>query len=89
MGFVKGDGKETPLKALFDFRRIELQPGESQIVFLTATPSAFSAVSESGVRFVEEKTVRVAIGDTVAPVGAEIRLTGQRVVLEDYSMLFE
>ena len=52
----------VPIRSLQGFRRVHLQPGESQTVRFTLTPKALSLIDKDGVRVVEPGFFEVSVG---------------------------
>merc|ERR1712146_353963 len=64
LGFVKGDGKTRPLKSLFAFEKVMLEPAESQSIILTTTVAkAFASVDNNGRKSLMPGHHTVSIGD--------------------------
>lgn len=64
LAFIEGgDGSVTPLRSLIGFDRVFLTPGQSTIVVIETTATAFSLVEESGVRVMKAGDERIlAVG---------------------------
>lgn len=79
MGFVNSTDPDAPLKELFAFERIHLEPGESKIVHLSVPPSVLSLVDSNGV-----ETVRPGMyGIQIDGLSTRLVLSGESRVLFD------
>jgi beta-glucosidase-like glycosyl hydrolase len=83
LAFVEGDGVLRPIKSLFGFEKVRLQPGESRSLIITTTPAkAFATVDESGRRLLHPGRYAVTIGDGALRTTAT--LVGTTRVLAEY-----
>jgi len=77
--FITGTG---PIKQLFGFQRVSLQPGESKEVFFAGTAKIFSQVNTFGDRIVKEGTYGIILTNGVDQhLHTKITLTGHPQVL--------
>ena len=80
LGFINSsDEADAPIRELFAFERVHLNPGESQVVHLTVPPQVLSVVNKNGVEAVVEGKYCVKIGSLVT----EFVLNGDVHVLFD------
>ena len=83
MGFVNSTDPDAPLRELFAFERIHLDPGESVEVFLTVPPQVLSLVDGHGVESVRPGLYGVHIRN----LNTKLLLSGRPRVLFDLPAL--
>lgn len=79
MGFINSTDPNAPLKELFAFERIHLEPGQSAQVHLTVQPQVLSLVDGEGVESIRPGLYGVRIGN----ISTKLRLMGEARVLFD------
>jgi beta-glucosidase-like glycosyl hydrolase len=80
LGFLNNsDHEDAPIRELFAFERISLDPGQSEVVYLTVPPEVLSLVDERGV----EAIVPGRYGVKIGVLETEVNLKGDTQILFD------
>jgi beta-glucosidase-like glycosyl hydrolase len=81
LGFIHfPNNKDAPIKQLFGFERVFLQPGEMTQVFFSSSALALSLVDGLGDRHLHPGTYKITVGEE----SVQIELVGEKLLLKPW-----
>jgi len=77
LGFVTSTDPDAPIKELFGYARVHLNPGEDVTVHFTVPPQVLSLVDKLGNESIRPGVYKLSIGDSLETVEALLEVVGE------------
>jgi len=81
MAFVGSEYQGGPLKQLFGFQRVHLNPGESVQVFFSTSPTTFSTVDKTGSRWVFPGKYKITVTNGMKELAQVVEIIGEPTLI--------